>query len=97
MIGLPTGKYRFDISIADNIGNIRTQSSTYYIDAIEWSISSAQYDIGSIANNIQTFGSGEYIITVKTVGAGFRIAMTSTSPLSSGPDSISYWNGITGW
>lgn len=43
---LPMGKYRFDISIADNIGNVRMQSYTYYIDAIQWNISSDQYDVG---------------------------------------------------
>jgi hypothetical protein len=46
--GLPSGKYRFDISITDSAGNIATQSYTYYIDGISWSISSDQYDIGTL-------------------------------------------------
>lgn len=65
--GLPFGKYRFDISISDSTGNIRTQSYTYFVDAIEWNISSAEYDIGNIIANTQTFGSGDMIVTVKTV------------------------------
>ena len=64
---LPFGKYRFDISIADTSGNIKTQSFTYFVDAIEWSISSAEYDIGNIIANTQTFGSGNMTVTVKTV------------------------------
>lgn len=64
---LPFGKYRFDISIADTYGNVQTQSYTYFIDAIEWTISSAEYDIGNIIANTQTFGTGTMTVTVKTV------------------------------
>lgn len=77
--GLPTGKYRFDISIADNIGNIRTQSYTYFIDAIEWNVSSDQYNIGNMPTNTPIFGAGEMIVTVKTVGAGFNVKMITTN------------------
>ena len=45
VVGLPFGKYRFDISVADTVGNIATQSMTYYIDAIDWSVSSDTYNI----------------------------------------------------
>ena len=94
---LPMGKYRFDISIADNIGNVRMQSYTYYIDAIQWNISSDQYDIGWIPTNTQTFGTGEMIITVKTVWAGFNIQMVSTNTLVKWWDAIWYWDGLRGW
>jgi hypothetical protein len=43
--GLPYGKYRFDISVSDNAGNVELRSYTYFVDAIEWSVSSDQYDI----------------------------------------------------
>lgn len=52
---LPFGKYRFDISISDNDGNITTQSVIYYIDALEWSVSSDQYDIGTVVPNTEVF------------------------------------------
>jgi hypothetical protein len=80
--GLPYGKYRFDISVADTIGNIATQSVIYYIDAIEWSISSDTYDIGSLSPGSQIFGTGEMIVTVRTVGAAFSLKMIGTSTLT---------------
>ncbi|MBX9809669.1 hypothetical protein K2X92_04755 [Candidatus Gracilibacteria bacterium] len=95
--GLPFGKYRFDISISDSTGNIRTQSYTYFVDAIEWNISSAEYDIGNIIANTQTFGSGDMIVTVKTVGAGFSLKMTGINTLAYGPETVSYWDGFEGW
>ncbi len=64
---LPFGKYRFDISISDNAGNTTTQSYIYYVDAIEWSISSDQYDIGTVLPSTQNIGTGTMTITVKTV------------------------------
>lgn len=42
---LPYGKYRFDLSIADSVGNIATQSYTYYVDAVEWTVNAPIYDI----------------------------------------------------
>jgi hypothetical protein len=53
--GLPFGKYRFDLSISDTSGNITTQSYTYFVDAIEWTISADTYNIGNIVQNIATF------------------------------------------
>lgn len=79
---LPFGKYRFDISIADNDGNITTQSAIYYIDAIEWSISSDQYDIGTVIPNMEVFGSGAMTVTVKTVGAPFTLKVSGSNTLA---------------
>ncbi len=64
---LPYGKYRFDISVSDNVGNITMQSYTYFVDAIEWTIDSDIYNIGDIINNVTKFGTGELVITVRTV------------------------------
>lgn len=91
---LPFGRYRFDMSISDNTGNSTTRSFTYFVDAIEWTISADTYTIGNIVQNVATFGSGELLITVKTVGAGFSLSTSPTSALSlpSG-DTINYWNG----
>lgn len=79
--GLPSGKYRFDISVADSVGNIITQSYIYYIDGISWSVSSDQYDIGTPTPEVQSFGTGEMIVTIQTVGAGFSLRLIASNPL----------------
>jgi hypothetical protein len=94
---LPYGKYRFDISIADTAGNTTTQSTTYYIDAIEWSVSSDQYDIGTLTPGVQSFGAGEMIVTVQTVGASFSLRLIASNPLVKWAETINYWNGTIGW
>lgn len=80
--GLPFGKYRFDILVSDNAGNTTLQSIVYYIDDIEWSISADTYDIGTLISNIQAFGTGEMIVTVKTVGVGYTLKMIGTNTLA---------------
>lgn len=80
--GLPFGKYRFDISVADTVGNTQTQSVIYYVDAIDWSISSDTYDIGTLSPGLQIFGTGEMIVTVRTVGAAFILSMLATNTLT---------------
>ena len=52
---LPFGRYRFDMSITDNAGNSTTQSFTYFVDRIEWTISADTYNIGNIVQNVATF------------------------------------------
>ncbi len=94
---LPYGKYRFDMIVADTNGNTLTQSTTLFVDAIEWIISGPLYDIGDSQTNILTFGTGELLITVKTVGAGFDLSMLRTQDLTLGSGSISVWNGTNGW
>ena len=80
--GLPFGKYRFDISVADTVGNTQTQSIIYYIDAIDWSISADTYDIGTLSPGPQIFGTGEMIVTVRTVGVAFNLSMLATNTLT---------------
>ena len=94
---LPYGKYRFDIIIADTLGNTLTQSYTYYVDAIEWTISAPLYPIGNIPLGVDTFGSGELIVTIRTVGAGFDLSMLRTTDLTYISDVISVYSGSTGW
>ena len=43
--GLPFGKYRFDITFSDTAGNSALQSFTYFVDKVEWTISSDTYNI----------------------------------------------------
>jgi hypothetical protein len=95
--GLPFGKYRFDLSIADSIGNTRTQSYTYYIDAIEWTVSAPTYAIGNAPLGSSTIGTWELILTVKTVGAGFDLSMLRTTDLTYLTDVIPVYSGSTGW
>jgi hypothetical protein len=52
---LPHGRYRFDLVITDNVGNTTTRSFTYFVDAIEWTISADTYNIGNIVQNVATF------------------------------------------
>lgn len=67
--GLPFGRYRFDMSISDALGNTTTQSYTYFIDAIEWTVSADTYNIGDMVPLNNSFGTGELLITIRTVGA----------------------------
>jgi len=91
---LPHGRYRIDLSISDNAGNITTQSYTYFVDAIEWTISTDVYNIWDIVWNTTVFWTGELMVTIRTVWAWFSL---TTSPLSAltrpGGDTINYWNG----
>lgn len=66
---LPYGKYRFDFVTKDNQGNTATGSYTYFVDAIEWTISADTFNIGDITPTTNKFGTGELIVTIKTVGA----------------------------
>ena len=63
------------MSIADTLGNVQTQSNTYYIDDVSWSISAPTYNIGPVQTSILGFGTGELIVIVNTVGAGFDLSM----------------------
>lgn len=95
--GIPFGKYRFDILISDTAGNTLTQSYTYFVDAVIWTISAPLYPIGSAPLGASTFGSGELIITIETVGAGFNLSMLRTTDLTYISDVISVYSGSTGW
>ena len=97
LTNLPFGKYRFDISIADTVGNVQTQSYTISIDSIIWTISAPTYSIGSAQTSIQTFGTGELILTVQTVGAAFDLSMLRTNDLTYITDIIPVYSGSTGW
>jgi hypothetical protein len=95
--GLPFGKYRFDRIVGDVNNNTLTSSSTLYVDAIEWIVSTPSYDIGGQQTDVVGFGSGELLITVRTIGAGFSLDMLRTQDLTLGTGSISVWDGTNGW
>jgi hypothetical protein len=96
---LPFGKYRFDFTIKDNAStpNVTTRSFTYFVDQVTWTINSDNFSIGDIFGNTTTFWTGELIITVQTIGAGFILATDpSTNPLNTQWTALPYWNG-TNW
>lgn len=94
---LPFWRYRFDMSITDNAGNSTTQSFTYFVDRIEWTISADTYNIGNIVQNVATFWTGELTVTIRTVGAGFSLTTAPVSLLTTPSGStINYWNGTLG-
>lgn len=97
LTGLPYGKYRFDFLISDSAGNTLIQSYTYYVDGLTWTISAPSYDIGPAQTSIQTFGTGELLLTVQTVGAAFDLSMLRTNDLTYITDVIPVYSGSTGW
>jgi hypothetical protein len=95
---LPFGKYRFDIIIADIVGNITTQSYTYFVDRVDWTIDSDVYNIWDVVSNTTKFWTGELVITVFTLWAGFTVSTAPITNFVSIPwDTISYWDGNWGW
>jgi hypothetical protein len=96
--GLPSGKYRFDILISDTIGNTETESYTYFIDGVTWSIDSDIYNIWDIIGNTTKFGTWELVVTIQTVWAWFTLTLLPYTPLvSTSTGTINYWNGTVGW
>ena len=91
LANLPFGKYRLDTQISDNAGNTTAIQTIFYVDQLEWSISHDVHDIGDIRANTLKNAPGELVITVKTIGAPFRITMQQTQLQRSG-FSIPFWN-----
>lgn len=95
--GVPYGKYRFRFYVSDIAGNQNFIERIFYIDAIEWNVSQPSVDIGVIVGNIQKNSSpDEFVITVQTVGAPFRITL-SGSELNSPDSLIPHWTGADGF
>lgn len=97
LAGMPAGKYRFDRNISDTSWNTHISSSTLFIDALEWTVSTPTYTIGDARSGTDTFGTGELTITVKTVGAGFDLSMIRTNDLTRVTDVIPVYDGTNGW
>jgi hypothetical protein len=60
-------------------------------------VSAPLYPIGSVPLGANTFGSGELIVTIQTVGAGFDLSMIRTVDLTYITDVIPVYSGSTGW
>ena len=94
---LPFWKYRFDIIISDTLGNTLTKSYTYFVDSIEWTISSSIFPIGNSPAGIDTFWSGELVVTVRTVWAWFDLSMIRINDLTYVTDVIPVYGWGTWW
>jgi len=92
---LPFGRYRAWFSISDNAGNIEIVQHEFYVDAIEFTISTPEVDIGSIYDPwLQYTSSWMLTVEVKTVGVAFNILMTQQTDMQNTPDIIPDWDGI---
>lgn len=94
---LPYGRYRFDFLLSDVLGNTRTVSYTYYVDEIEWTLSAPISPLGTIPYGTNTFGTGEVVLTVRTVGAWFNLSLLRENDLSYSGETITVYDGTHGW
>lgn len=88
-------KYRLDTEVSDQIWNIKKIQTLFYIDTLEWNISTDVHDIGDVSPNVEKNASSDITITVKTIGAPFRITMIQ-KPLHRSWFSIPFWNNTIG-
>jgi len=93
---LSFGRYIYNFTIDDNVGNTSSTWAEFYIDQPEFIIGSGSIDIGDIHSVNETF-SGDVPITIRTVGAGFDITMNNSTDLSYLTETIGWWNGTTGY
>lgn len=90
---LPFGKYRIWFEIFDNAWNNTFVIHDIYVDEPEFIISTSEIDIWSIDSTDLFTSSDMLTVTVKTVGAAFRVDMLKQTDLSLSWSLISDWNG----
>lgn len=90
-------KYQVTFAITDNAWNSWSQVHIFYVDEIEFIISSPEIDIGNIfsSNNLYTSAS-DLTITVKTVWAWFDVIMKKNTQLQMWSINIPDYDG-TKW
>ncbi len=93
---LEFGRYRYVFNISDNTGNTTTETLEFYIDEIEFLVSTPEIDIGDLSIFTNSF-SPTVEITIRTVGAPFELFMNADSFLSFSTENISSYNGTTGF
>ncbi|MCH2188345.1 hypothetical protein MK079_00765 [Candidatus Gracilibacteria bacterium] len=94
--GLDYGRYRATVSISDIAENTGTQEIEFYIDEVEFMVSTGSLNIGSLESGIADF-SDEIQVTVRTIGAPFQVDLVKNTDLLSGTQEISSWNGGSGY
>lgn len=97
VFGLPFGKYKATYNITDKVWNTATQDIIFYVDEVEFNISTWSVDIGTLPWGSSQFSSWELVVTVKTVWAGFLVDMTHSTPFSYDYWVIDDWNGSQGF
>ncbi len=90
---LPFWKYKATYSITDKVWNTATQDIIFYVDEVEFNISTWSIDIGTLPWGASQFSTWELIVTVKTVWAGFTLDMTHATNFSYDYGVIWDWDG----
>jgi hypothetical protein len=60
-------------------------------------ISTGSSAIGKLTTNSITLGTGEVIITIQTIGAGFQLSLGGSGTLDAGLSQIGAYNGTAGY
>lgn len=91
---LDFGRYRAQFSMADVAGNIQNEEIIFYIDEIEFIVSTGSLDIGSLETWTATFSDEEITITVRTVWTQFNVLMNKNIDMENdNGDEIIDWDG----
>jgi hypothetical protein len=94
--GLEYGRYQVSFEIYDNAGNSNYVIHEFYVDEIEFIISTPEIDVWDIAlANTQYTSSDTLTVTVKTVGAAFDVTMLKQTDMNNLWENIPDWNGVT--
>lgn len=93
---LEYGRYRAWFAIQDNSWNTEIVLHEFYVDAIEFIISTPEVDIWNIALSSTGYTSADTLtVTVRTVGAAFAVTMLQQTDLDNSGDIIPDWDGTT--
>ena len=96
MNNLSYGKYRFNFSISDLLGNSSSTGAIYYIDSPSFEISTGEIFIGDLISGNITY-STDVIITIKSVGSPFELDIFKQSNLVFDVYQINERNSLTWW
>jgi hypothetical protein len=96
--GLEYGRYQAGFEIFDISGNSSFILHEFYVDEIEFIISTAEVDIGGISLENTLYTSSDTLtITVKTVGAAFDVTMLKQTDMDNTENIIPDWDGSLGF
>ena len=97
LINLPYGKYEVIMYVSDIVGNIALRKVTFYIDEIEFIVSSGSIYIDTTDTDTTILSDEELYITVKTVWAAFNITMNKSGNIMANGTPILDWDGMYGF
>lgn len=89
---LAYGHYRTTFTIHDAAGNTTQQINNFYVDQLQMTISTGSTNIGVLSTIGQTFAPS-VTITIKTVGAGFTLALGGSGTMNAGITGLGAWSG----